>query len=91
MNVPPHNGELIINVAYTVQEIQALTNLLDIATKASGLVIAADAAILHSKHSAAVQTAQAAINTPDEFTIHKQLRKEKAKVDAAVDEQSKDS
>ena len=44
-----------ITITYTMQELQALTRLLDVAAKAAGLAVAGDIAVLHAKHLAAVQ------------------------------------
>lgn len=53
--LPQTNPIVVVN--YTMQEVQAITNLLDIAAKAGGLAIAKDVAVIHDKHLRAVQSA----------------------------------
>ena len=48
----------MITVQYTEQELQALTQLLDVATKAGGLSVAGASFALHQKHDNAFRTYQ---------------------------------
>lgn len=53
----PQEVQMLITVNYTVQEIQALTQLLDMAAKTGGLSVVNVIAVLHQKHLAAAQAA----------------------------------
>lgn len=55
-----------VTVTYTVQEIQALTQMLDMAAKSGGLSVVNVIAVLHQKHLAAVQAATDKANEPQE-------------------------
>jgi len=62
----PETTPLMISVTYTMEEIQALTSLLDMATKAGGLSVVGSVAMLHQKHLIAAKVATDAANTPQE-------------------------
>lgn len=48
----------MITVNYTMQELQAISKLLDLAVKSGGLQVAGDAFLLHQKHLVSLQMAQ---------------------------------
>lgn len=54
----------MITVKYTLEELQALTKLLDLAVKTGGLQIAGDAFIIHQKHVASLQAFEQERNVP---------------------------